>query len=300
MDKLHTIQVFIKVAKHQSFTAAANELELSAPVVTRSIAELESRLGAKLFYRTTRHVRLTEPGVLFLQDAKRIVEDLEEAEAAVKGVYSKPSGTLTITAPVLFGEKHVMPIVTEYLERHPEVSVKAMLYDRVTSLVEEELDVAIRIGHLKDSGLYATQVGEVRRIVCASRQYLEVHGVPKTPADLVNHSIVFPVTSGNLNQWSFNHKGKNEIIKLNPRLRCNQIAAALKASILGHGITRAMSYQVGEEIEKGNLQPILESYEHEPLPVNVIHLEGRRANAKIRSFIDLAAERLSGNPFINL
>lgn len=299
MDKLHTIQVFIEVANLKGFSAAADKLGLSAPVVTRSIAELEGRLGAKLFNRTTRHVRLTEAGTRFLQDAKRIVEDLQEAEAAVKGVYTKPSGTLSVTAPVLFGEKHVMPIVTEYLERNQEVSVKAMFYDRITSLVEEEFDVAIRIGHLKDSGLYAINVGGLRRIVCGSPGYFEKYGTPKVPADLRKHSIVFPLTTGNISQWSFNNHGKKEIIKLNPRLRCNQIGSALKATVLGHGITSLLSYQVAEELEKGNLKAILTDYEEAPIPVNVVHLEGRRVNAKIRSFIDLAAERLRSNPFIN-
>lgn len=299
MDKLHTIQVFIEVAKQQSFTAASDKLGLSAPTVTRSIAALETQLGAKLFNRTTRYVRLTESGTRFLQDAKRIIEDLEEAEAAVKGVYSKPSGTLTVTAPILFGEKHIMPIIAEYLELNAEVSVKAMLYDRVTSLVEEELDVAIRIGHLKDSNLYATTVGQVRRIVCGAPAYFKKYGMPDKPVDLKDHSIIFPATFESANQWQFNNNGKKEIIKLKSRLRCNQNSAALKTAILGHGITRLMSYQVGEELEKGTLQCALNDYEEAPLPVNIIHLEGRRANAKTRSFIDLAIERLRTNPFIN-
>ena len=299
MDKLDTIRVFIEVAKQQAFSTAANKLGLSAPSVTRSIAELESRLGVKLLTRTTRHVRLTESGARFLQDAQRIVEDLTEAEAMVKGIYNKPSGTLTITAPVLFGEKHVIPIVTEYLQRNPEVSVQTKFYDRVTSLVEEELDVAIRIGHLRDSGLYATEVGKVRRIVCASADYLEQNGHPDTPDDLANHSIIVPISTENTNQWSFNVNGKKEIIKLNSRLRCNQNGAALRAAVLGHGITSLMSYQIGEELEKGTLKSLLTDYEEAPLPVNIIHLEGRRANAKIRAFIDLAIERFRANPFIN-
>ncbi len=300
MDKLHTIRVFIEVAKQQSFAAAAEKLGLSAPAVTRSVAALETRLSAKLFNRTTRHVRVTESGARFLEDTKRIIEDLEEAEAAVRGVYTKPSGTLSVTAPVLFGEKHIMPIITEYLQLNPDVSVKAMLYDRVTSLVEEELEIAIRIGHLKDSSLYATTVGQVRRIVCGSPQYFEKYGKPDKPADLVNHSIIFPTTFESINQWPFNNNGKKESVKLNPCLRCNQNAAALNAALLGHGITRLMSYQVGEEIEKGNLESILTDYEEESLPVSILYLEGRRANAKIRSFIDLAVERLRANPFINV
>jgi len=300
LDKLQTIKVFIEVAKQQSFSVAAEVLGMSAPATTRAVAELESRLRVKLFNRTTRLVRLTASGTRFFSDAERILEDLEDAEASAAGVYSTPAGTLAVTAPVLFGQKHVMPIVNAYLERYPDVSVKAMFYDRVTSLLEEELDVAIRIGHLKDSNLYATQVGTVRRIVCGSPRYFKKHGVPEYPADLHKHDLVFPTTFEGTNTWQFQNQGKKEVLKLSPRLMCNQNAAALKAAIEGHGITRLMSYQVGEELERGTLQSVLAGYEEEPLPVNVVHVEGRRANAKVRSFIDLAVERLRTNPFINI
>lgn len=299
MDKLDTMRVFIEVAKYKSFAVAAEKLAMSAPATTRSIAALEQRLGAKLFNRTTRHVRLTESGARFLQDAKRIIEDVADAEAAVTGVYAKPSGKLTITAPILFGEKHVMPIITEYLGINPEVSVNAMYYDRITSLLEEELDVAIRIGHLKDSSLYATQVGQVHRVICGSPSYFETHGIPMCPAELRDHSIIFPAAVESASEWHFQDKGKKERIKLSPRLRCNQNSAALKAAILGHGITRLMSYQVGEDIEKGSLQCVLTEYQTDPIPINVVHLEGRRENAKTRLFIDLAIDRLKANPFIN-
>ena len=299
MDKLQTIKVFIEVAKQQSFSSAADALGMSAPTATRAIAELEGRLRIKLFNRTTRLVRLTESGKRFFNDMQRIIEDLEDAEASAAGVYSTPSGTLTVTAPVLFGQKHVMPIVNEYLGLYSEVSVKAMFYDRVTSLLEEELDVAIRIGHPKDSNLYATQVGTVRRIVCGSPQYFKRRGVPKYPEDLLEHDLIFPATFESTTTWQFQNGAKKELLKLNPRLMCNQNAAALKAAIEGHGITRLMSYQVGEELEKGTLKGVLIGYEEEPLPVNVVNVEGRRANAKVRSFIDLAAQRLRENPFIN-
>ena len=299
MDKLQTIKVFIEVAKQQSFSAAAEVLGMSAPAATRAVAELEGRLRVKLFNRTTRLVRLTESGARFFNDAERALADLDEAEAAASGVYTTPTGTLTVTAPVLFGEKHVMPIVNEYLGLHSGVSVKAMFYDRVTSLLEEELDVAIRIGHLKDSSLYATQVGSVRRIVCASPSYFKRRGLPRYPEDLLKHDLIFPTTFEGTTTWQFQNNGKKELLKLTPRLMCNQNAAALKATIEGHGITRLMSYQVGEDLERGTLQSVLTGYEEDPLPVNVVHIEGRRANAKVRSFIDLAIERLRANPFIN-
>lgn len=299
MDKLDAMKVFVEVAKHQSFIGASKQLNLSAPAVTRFVASLETSLGVKLFNRTTRHVRLTESGEHFLTDSKRILEDIVEAEAAATGIYSTPKGTLTITAPVLFGEKHILPIITEYLELNQEVTVKTLFSDRVTSLVEEELDIAIRIGHLKDSNLYATHVGNVHRIVCSSPDYFKKYGKPTHPSDLNDHNIVFPTTFETSPVWHFINNGKKEVVKLNPRLHCNQTNLALQAAIQGFGITRLMSYQVGEELEKGTLQSVLTGYEEKPLPVNIIRIEGRRSSAKIRSFLDLATKRLEANPFIH-
>ena len=299
MDKLETMQVFIEVARQMSFARAGEQLGLSAPAVSRSIAALETHLGAKLFTRTTRHVRLTETGSRFLQDARQIVEAVEEAEAAATGVYSTPRGALTITAPVLFGQKHITPIITEYLTKHPEVVIRAMFYDRVTSLIEEELDIAIRIGHLKDSSMYATKVGEVRRVVCGSPAYFAKHGKPSAPSELADHSIIFSANIDASSSWRFLNNGKKETIRLMPKLHCNQNTIALNAAVSGFGITRLMSYQIGEELENGSLETALTGFEETPLPVNVIHLEGRRANAKVRSFIDLANERLRENPFLN-
>jgi len=196
---------------------------------------------------------------------------------------------------VLFGEKHILPIITEYLELNQEVTVKTIFSDRVTSLVEEELDIAIRIGHLKDSNLYATHVG----IVCSSPGYFKKYGKPIYPSDLNDHNIVFPTTFETSPVWHFIHNGKKEAVKLNPRLHCNQTNLALQAAIQGFGITRLMSYQVGEELEKGTLQSVLTGYEEKPLPVNIIRIEGRRSSAKIRSFLDLATKRLEANPFIH-
>mgnify|MGYP000583779047 CR=1 FL=1 len=299
MDKLESMKVFVEVAKHKSFSGAGKQLNLSAPAVTRYIASLEASLGVKLFNRSTRHVRLTESGENFLTDSKRILEDIIEAEAAATGIYSKPKGTLTITAPVLFGEKHILPIITEYLTLNHDVTIKTHFSDRITSLIEEELDIAIRIGHLKDSNLYATHVGNVRRIVCCSPDYLKKHGEPIYPVDLNNHNIIFPTTYETSPVWNFIKDDVKESVKLNTRLHCNQTNAALNAAIQGFGITRLMSYQVGEELEKGTLQSILTKYEEKPLPVNIMRIEGRRCNAKIRSFLELAVKRLKANPFIN-
>lgn len=297
MDKLEKMQVFVEVAKHKSFVAASEYMNLSAPSVTRFIASLEEDLGVKLFNRTTRHVRLTEPGKRFLHDVKRILELMEEAEASATGIYKEPKGTLTITAPVSFGERHIMPIITEYLENNPLVSVKAVFLDRITSLVEEELDIAIRIGHLKDSNLYATSVGTVRRVICGSPNYFKKYGKPQKPSDLNQHNIIFNSAYRPAMIWTFEKNGKKESVKLNPKLVCNQVGASIKAAKEGYGITHMMSYQVSEEIERGSLELVLEDYEEAPLPIHIIHLEGRRANAKIRSFIDLTTKRLKDTSF---
>ena len=298
MDRLDALKVFVEISKHESFVATAEAMGLSAPTITKTIAALEHRLGVKLFNRTTRIVRPTDSGKRFLIDAKRIIEEFEEAEAAVAGVYSKPSGVLKVTAPVLFGEKHVIPIIAEYLELHPEVSVKAVFFDRVTNLLEDDLDIAIRIGHLKDSSFYATRVGEVRRVVCGAPSYFEQYGEPSSPSDLADHQIIFPPLQDN-NLWHFQNKKVNETIKVNPRLYCNHNAAAVKAAVLGRGVSRLMSYQVGEEIANGSLKRVLASFEEPPLPISLVHLDGRRTSAKIRSFIDLATQRLRENPYIN-
>lgn len=299
MDKLETMRVFVEVAEYQSFVAASRKLDLSPPAVTRSIAQLEHNLGVRLFNRTTRHVRLTDSGARFFDDAKRILEDLEQAEAAASGSYANPKGVLSVTAPVLFGQKYIASILTEYLQQNPEVEVRAMFYDRVGNILDEGLDVAIRIGHLKDSSLFATQVGSIQRIVCGSPEYFDKHGTPESPGDLTNHEIILASTVESSTTWRFESSSGKMAVKVSPRLHCSQNGAAIEAAKQGFGITRLMSYQVGEEFQTGSLIRILRDYEADPLPVSIIHLEGRQANAKIRSFIDLAVERLRANPFIN-
>ncbi len=300
MDRLDALKVFAEVAKHQSFSATAGAMGMSAPSVTKTIAALEHRLGVKLFNRTTRIVRLTDSGAQFLADAKRIIEELAEAEAAVSGIYNTPSGTLRVTAPVLFGEKHVVPVIAEYLEQNIGVSVKAMFYDRVVNLLEEDLDIAIRIGHLKDSSFYATKVNEVRRVVCGAPSYFEEYGEPTHPSELIDHEIIFPPLPENNCVWHFENRDVSESVKVNPRLFCNHNSVAVQAAVRGRGITRLMSYQVGEEIAKGTLKRILIPFEEPPLPINLVYLEGRRTSAKIRSFIDLAAQRLGENKYLDL
>lgn len=299
MDKLDAMRIFIEVAECKSFVAASRKLGLSAPAVTRSIAQFEATLDVRLFNRTTRHVRLTDSGARFYEDAKRILEDVDQAMAAAAGSYAEPKGVLSITAPVLFGQIHVIPILTEYLEQNPSVAVRAVFYDRISNLLDEGLDVAIRIGHLKDSSIYATPVGSVQRLLCASPCYLKKRGIPGRPSDLADHEIIQASMAEPSTTWQFESSTEKESVKVIPRLQCSQNGAAITAAKQGFGITRLMSYQIGEELKNGSLTRILRDYEPKPLPVSIIHLEGRQAHAKIRSFIDLAVARLRANPYID-
>ncbi|NIY92337.1 LysR family transcriptional regulator [Vibrio diazotrophicus] len=293
MDKLEAMRIFVEVAKESSFVAASRTLNISAPAVTRSINHLETVLGVRLLNRTTRIVRLTDSGMRFFEDAKRILEDVDSAISSVAGKYSEPSGVLSITAPVLFGQIHITPILTEYLRKNSLVTVRAEFFDRNSNMLEEGLDVAIRIGKLSDSSSYATQVGHVQKVVCASPSYLDKHGVPKHPSDLENHEIVQASMVEASTTWVFNSAGREENTKVTPRLYCSQNGTALAAVENGLGITRLMSYQVGEQLKKGSLIRILNEYEPSPLPVNILYLERRHSNAKVSSFIELAKMRLS-------
>ncbi len=299
MDKLDAMRVFVEVTEAKSFVAASRKLDISAPAVTRSIAQFEKTLGVRLFNRSTRHVRLTDSGSRFYEDAKRILEDVEQSVAAISGSYAEPKGVLSITAPVLFGQIHVTPVLTEYLQQNSSVSVKAVFYDRISNLLDEGLDIAIRIGQLKDSSIYAIPVGKVHRVLCASPLYLEKFGIPSHPSELANHQIIQAATVEPSTTWQFKSATGKASIKVTPRLQCSQNGAAIEAAKQGLGITRLMSYQIGEELKNGSLIRLLASYQPEPLPVSIVHLEGRQAHAKIRSFIDLAVTRLRNNPYID-
>ncbi len=288
--------VFVAVAEEESFAAAARRLNMSPPAVTRTVAALEAHLGIKLLTRTTRFVRTTDAGQRYLESARRLLTEADEADEAAAGVHATPRGQLAVTAPVLFGSMHVMPGIVEFLEKYPEVSVSAVFLDRVVNLLEEGLDVGVRIGELPDSTMRAIPVGTVRRIICASPDYLAKHPALQEPQDLAGHTIISssPISPGR--EWRLG-SGKQAIgIKVQPRLTVTNNSAAIEAALTGFGITRLMSYQVSAHLEAGRLVRLLPEYEPPPLPINVIHLEGRQASAKIRALVDLLVERLRGNP----
>lgn len=298
MDRFHLMSVFVAVAEAEGFAAGARRLSMSPPAVTRAIATLEEQLGVKLFNRTTRYVRTTEAGQRYLTDARRILADLDAADEAAAGINAEPRGHLTITAPVMFGRMHVMPGIINYLERYPDTEVSAVFLDRVVNLLEEGIDVGIRIGELPDSTMQALPVGAVRIVTCASPEYLSEHGSPRHPGELEEHSIIASSAGNNAVNWRFHQPRDSWSQRLKPRLSVTSNDAAIEAAIQGLGITRLLSYQVAPFISAGKLKVILEDYEPPPRPVNIVHREGRFSSARVRAFIDLLAERLRADPSI--
>ncbi|MCD0504157.1 LysR family transcriptional regulator [Bordetella petrii] len=291
MDRWQAMRIFVKVAETGSFAGAARQLHLSAPAVTRAIAALEDTVGARLFARTTRSVKLTEPGRRYLDDCTRILADIAEAEAAAAGYYAAPSGTLAVTASVLFGQMHVLPILHEFLARYPAVSGRVLFVDRPVNLIEEGIDVAVRIGRLQDSGFAAIKVGSVRRVVCGSPAYFQEYGVPRAPADLKRHRIAAPTGAWASPEWRFagDHK-----VTIQNWLQSNTNEVAIATATAGLALTRVLHYQVAPALLNGTLQIVLADHEEPPLPIHVLYPEGRQAPAKVRAFVDLAVERLRG------
>jgi DNA-binding transcriptional LysR family regulator len=299
MDRFHAIQVFVKVAERNGFAAAARDLAMSAPSVTRAISLLEDRLGTRLFVRTTRSVRLTESGARFLVDSRRILIELEEAEAAAVGSHAAPRGELRITAPVLFGRMIVSPILGDFLIDYPLVNAQTMFVDRVVNMMDEGQDVAIRIGELPDSSLTAVRVGQVRLVAFAAPSYLEVNGEPRHPDDLAEHRLIQAMTMGTPPEWRFQEDGAPLSVRIEPRLRMNTNDAAIDLVIRGWGITRLLSYQIAPHQAEGRLRTILGAFELPVIPIHVVHQEGRMVSAKVRAFVDYMVERLRSDPAIH-
>lgn len=296
MDRLRALEIFIEVAEAASLAGAARKLSLSAPTVTRVLSEFEQQLGVLLFHRTTRAVTLTGPGQTFLEDARRIVRDYHDASDAVRGLHREPAGLLRITAPILFGQYYILPILTQFMDRYPAVKVDAVFLDRTVNLVEEGFDLALRIGELPDSNMIATHVGNVHRVVCGHPNYLKKHGVPKTPQDLVKHRIISVRPLAPSNDWHF--RG-NVTVSVNPSLHISSVPAAIDAAKSGWGLTQVLSYQVGPSIADNSLTSVLSEYEPEVIPVHLVHAEGRAASAKVRGFVDMARPILRGDHFLN-
>lgn len=296
MDRFQEMQVFAAVAQEQGFSAAARRLGLSAASVTRAVAALEQRIGTQLLIRTTRSVHVSEAGHRYLEDCRRILAEVQEAEDSAAGSHTQPRGQLTITAPVLFGQLFVTPVMADYLAQYPDVSINALLLDRVASMVEEGIDVAVRIGELPDSNQHAIRVGEVRRVICGSPGYFAVHGRPPHPQDLAGAPVVATSSIGQLRSWPFLDQGEPLNVRPEPRLVVTANQAAITAACMGVGLTRVLSYQVADKVASGELEVVLADFELPPLPIHVVYQGGRKAPARVRSFVDFAVKALREHP----
>jgi len=289
MDRLDAMNVFLAVVDAGSLSAAGRRLGMPLATVSRKLAELENHLGARLLNRSTRRLVLTEPGTAYERACRRILDDVVGAERAAAGEYDAPRGELAITAPLAFGRLHVLPVVTAFLQAHPEVDVRLALGDRIAHLLDEHVDVAVRIGVLPDSRLNAVALGSLRSVVCASPAYLEAHGTPRTPADLARHRcITFEATFPT--PWQF--EGATPFTPARPRLVTNTAESAVDAAAAGLGVTRVLSYQADAALRAGQLHLLLHAFEPAPVPVHLVYDGQQRVTSKLRAFLDFAAPRL--------
>jgi DNA-binding transcriptional LysR family regulator len=292
VDRLDAMRVFITVADAGSLSAAARRLGAPLTTVSRKVMALEDHVGVRLITRTTRRLALTEPGRRYLEACRRLLADLDEAEGSLTGEHGEPRGELAVTAPVVFGRLHVLPVVSEFLRAFPHVDVRLLLLDRTVDLIEEGQDVAVRIGELPDSTLIATRVGAIRRIVCASPAYLAARGVPQAPEDLVDHDCITFTAVAPPDRWAFPGARGERRVAVHSRLVVNAAEAAVDTAIAGLGITRVLYYQAADAIAAGALRVLLEDFEPPPMPVSLIHREARFPPARVRSFTTFAATRL--------
>jgi DNA-binding transcriptional LysR family regulator len=291
MDRLDAMTAFVTVADLHGFAPAARKLRLSPSAVTRLVAALEERVGARLLQRTTRSVTLTDVGARYLERARRILADVEEAEHSAQAERTRPAGKLVVSAPFGFGRVHVTPLISAWLKTYPEVAGELRLTDRVVNLVEDGVDCAIRIGHLPDSSLVARAVGDMRRIVVASPAYLAAHGTPKTPQALASHDTI---QFGGLSvapEWRFVDSRREIRVALAPRFTTNVADAAIWHAEQDGGLTRVLAYQAADALAAGRLKVVLKKFEPPPLPIHIVYPTSRLLSAKVRSFVDLVVEQ---------
>lgn len=294
MDRLEAMSMLVAVTEKGSFSAAGRALQIPLATLSRRISDLEAQLGTRLLIRTTRKLTLTEAGVAYVAAARRILEQVEEAGRAAAGEFSVPKGELVITAPVMFGRLHVLPLVVDFLAAFPEIQVRLLLNDRNVDLIDDHVDMAVRIGRLPDSSMVATQVGEMRMVACASPALLKAHGTPRDPGDLARFPCVAIDAPSPVPAWRFHapRTGAAIEVTLRPRLVVNAPEAALQAAIRGAGVTRLLHYQAAEAIRRRELKILLAEYEPAPLPIHLVHAARGHMPLKMRGFLDFAAPRL--------
>jgi DNA-binding transcriptional LysR family regulator len=294
MDRLEAMTILLRVVDKGSFSAASRDLGVPLATVSRKVGDLETHLGAQLLLRTTRKLALTDAGRAYVAASRRILEEVGEAERVVTGEYDTPSGELVLTAPILFGRLHILPVVTAFLAAYPDITVRLSLSDRNLHLLDDHLDMAVRIGPLPDSGMIATRVGSMRTVVCASPGLLHGHGAPRRPQDLSSLPCVSFEPLAGASIWRFRKPGGAATfdIAITPRLTVTTAEAAVWAAIEGVGATRVLHYQCADAVLSGALRILLPDYEPSPLPIHLIHAARGVLPLKMRSFLDFAAERI--------
>ncbi len=287
MDRLDAMIAFVAVADLEGFAPAARKLGLSPSAVTRAVAALEERVGLRLLQRTTRSVALTDAGARYLARVRRILADVDEAEGAAQAERTAPIGRLAVAAPTLFGRMHVAPVLSDFLARHDGVTGELLLADRLVNLVDEGVDVAVRIGHLADSSLVARHVGDTRRVVVASPAYLEAHGTPRNPAALARHRLVQFTSMNPTPEWRFVRDREPLRVSFAPRLVTNNADVAIAHAERGHGLAMVLGYQVADAVRAGRLRVVLARHEPPPLPIHLVYPTSRLLSARVRAFADL-------------
>jgi DNA-binding transcriptional LysR family regulator len=296
MDRLEAMSLLVAVAEAGSLSAAGRKLGVPLPTVSRKISDLEVHLNTRLLTRSTRKLALTDSGAAYVVAARRILDDVSEAERAASGEHAAPRGDLVITAPVVFGRLHVLPVIAEFLTKWPEINVRLVLADRNLDLIDDHVDVAVRIGALANSALVSTRVGAVRSVVCGSPAYFAAYGAPKGPEDLSTLSAVTFDSLSSSQHWVFRDpKSKRELrTPVRSRLSVNTAEAAIDGAAAGLGVTRVLSYQIAQAVLEGRIQIVLAEYEPAPLPVSLIHASHELTPLKMRMLLDFAAPRLRG------
>jgi DNA-binding transcriptional LysR family regulator len=292
VDRLEAMSLLLTVVENGSLSAAGRKLGVPLATVSRKIADLEAHLRTRLLTRTTRHLALTDAGRSYVAACRRILDQVEEAERVASGEYSAPRGDLFVTAPIVFGRLHLLPVAVDFLKAYPAINLRLMLADRVLDMMEDQVDVALRIGALKDSSMKALRVGEIRRVVVASPAYLAERGRPSRPLELESHCRVVFSDLFDQASWIFQNVGAPEIVSFQPRLIVNTAEAALDAAVSGFGVTRVLSYQAAAAAQSGALEILLKDFEPPPIPVSLVYADQRLIPLKLRAFLDYAAPRL--------
>ncbi len=294
MDRLEAMTILLAAVDTGSLSAASRQLRIPLATVSRRVTELEEHLNVRLLLRGPRKLTLTDSGEQYVAMCRRIVEDIAEAERTASGEYRAPQGDLFINAPTVLGKIHALPVIVDFLGTYPDIRIRVELGDRNANLLEEHLDLALRVGELTDNSFVATRVGLIQEVLCASPAYLKQHGTPKKPADLLSHECIAYEGTNIMarNDWSFVAKGNSQVVTVRPRLVVNAAEAAVVAAVAGGGIARVLSYQIADQIKAGSLVKLLHGYEPKPWPVNLVYPSQRKVPLKLRAFLDFAVPRL--------